>query len=79
MSIVSTIFRTDAHVYTRSKTPWIIGEHPSAYGKLIHYLSGGGMRTFGRTIAQEESRRKHVRFYVFAGILGVVYSAFYFL
>lgn len=77
MSGIHTIFRTDAHGYTRSTTPWIIGEHPSAYGKLIHYLSGGGMKTFGRTVGQEEARRKHLRFYFVCWILALVWLTFY--
>lgn len=78
MSAVHTNFRTDAHGYTRSTTPWILGEYHSAYGKLIHYISGGGMRTFGRTIEQEEARRKHVRFYFVAGVLLTLWLVFYF-
>ena len=62
MSRLPTSLVDDAHGYTRSRSPWIIGEHKSIYGKLIHYLSGGGMRTFGRTIRQEEARRRQVRF-----------------
>lgn len=77
MSLLSTIFRTDAHAYTRSTTPWIIDERMSAAKKLIHYISGGGMRMFGRTISQEEARRRHLRFYVFASIFGVIYFLFY--
>lgn len=78
MSDVHTSFRTDAHGYTRSKTPWILDEYKSPYGKLIHYLSGGGMRTFGRTVRQEEVRFKHVRFLTKAAMLGAVWLYFYF-
>ena len=41
------------HAYTRSRTPWILADYRGVYGKLLHYLSGGGMSTFGRTIRQE--------------------------
>lgn len=75
MSGLHSFLRKDVHAYTRSKTPWILSEHTSAYGKLIHYLSGGGMRTFGRTVGQEEARRKHIRFYIIAGILGAFWLA----
>ena len=78
MSGVHTCFRADAHSYTRSKTPWILDEYHSSYGKLIHYLSGGGMKTFGRTVGQEETRLKHVRFLTRVGILAVAWLYFYF-
>lgn len=79
MSGVHTAFRADAHSYTRSKTPWILNEYKSSYGKLIHYLSGGGLQTFGRTIGQEEARAKHVRFLVKAGVLAALWLLFYFI
>lgn len=77
MSAIHTSILTDAHGYTRSKTPWITGEHKSAYGKLIHYLSGGGMKTFGRTVSQEEAHGKHVRFMSVAVALGLLWLALY--
>ena len=67
----------EAHPYTRSESPWILGEHPSAYGKLIHYLSGGGMRTFGRTVQQEEVRLRRRRFFIAAGVLAAVWLIFW--
>jgi hypothetical protein len=63
----------DAHPYTRSKSPWILGEHSSVYGKLIHYISGGGMSTFGRTVRQEEVRLRRRRFYIVAAVLAVLW------
>lgn len=68
-----------AHDYTRSKTPWILTEHKSPSGKLIHYLSGGGMRTFGRTVRQEEAHRKHVRFFLVSTCLFVIWLILYIL
>lgn len=79
MSDVHTSFRNDAHGYTRSEAPWILEEYKSSYGKLIHYLSGGGMQTFGRTIDQEVARLKHERFLVKAAIIGVLWLVFYFV
>ena len=72
-----TSIREDAHAYTRSTTPWIIDERMLKTKKLIHYISGGGMRSFGRTVSQEETLRRHIRFYVFAGIFGIIYFALY--
>lgn len=77
MGGIHTSFVSSAHGYTRSKTPWILNEHKSAYGKLIHYISGGGMRTFGRTVSQEEAHRKHVRFFVTSAVLFAVWLVFY--
>ena len=67
----------EAHPYTRSKSPWIIGEHQSVYGKLIHYLSGGGMSTFGRTVRQEEVRIRRRRFFIVSGVIAFVWACFW--
>jgi len=77
MSSVHTSIVGAAHPYTRSESPWIIGEYHSVYGKLIHYISGGGMRTFGRTVKQEEVRRRQRRFLIAAGCLVAVWLVFY--
>jgi len=77
MSGLHTSVRGDAHAYTRSKSPWILSEHKSACGKLIHYLSGGGMRAFGRTVRQEEIRRRHVGFWVVAAVLASFWLLFW--
>lgn len=79
MSVVNDIFVKDAHGYTRSETPWILAEHVSVYGKLVQYLSGGGMGAFGRTVRQEEARRRHRRFLVACGFLAALWGVFYFL
>jgi len=67
----------DAHSYTRSRSPWILGEYKSAYGKLVHYLSGGGMSTFGRTVHQEEVRIRQRRFLSVMAVLAVLWLVFY--
>ena len=79
MSKILTSFRSDAHSYTRSSTPWILEDDQTIYGKLIHYISGGGVRAFGRTVSQEETLRRHVRFYLVAIGLGLLWTLFYFL
>lgn len=58
--------------------PWILGDETSAYGKLVRYLSGGGMRTFGRTLRQEQVRRRQNRFLTVVAALGVVWLVFMF-
>ena len=71
MGRVSTEIVGDAHAYTRSDVPWSISTAKSARGRLIDYISGGGMRTFGRTVRQEEVRRKQLRFLAVAAVLAV--------
>lgn len=73
MERVSTEIVGDAHAYTRSDVPWSILTAKSARGKLIDYISGGGMRTFGRTVRQEEVRRKQLRFLAVAAALATVW------
>ena len=73
MSGVHTTLVTDAHGYTRETEPWIMDEHKSAYGKLIHYLAGGGMRTFGRTVSQEIVRRRQRRFMMMFAVLAALW------
>ena len=73
MGRVSTEIVGDAHAYTRSDVPWSISTAKSARGRLIDYISGGGMRTFGRTVRQEEVRRKQLRFLVVAAVLAAVW------
>ena len=77
MSWRDMIFRRDAHGYTRVNSPWILEEHHSVYGKLTHYLSGGGMATFGRTVEQEVVKRRQRGFLVVAAILSVIWTIFY--
>ena len=73
MGRVSTEIVGDAHAYTRSDVPWSISTAKSARGRLIDYISGGGMRTFGRTVRQEEVRRKQLRFLAVAAALVAVW------
>lgn len=76
MSGVHTHLVETAHAYTRSSVPWTAEENREASGrtsqgkvfgwKLFHYLSGGGMRSFGRTVAQDEHDRRQNRFLIAA-------------
>lgn len=54
-----------------------MSQHPSVYGRLIHYISGGGMQAFGRTVRQEEVRRRHLAFWVFALFVAVLWLLFW--
>ena len=76
MGAIHTSVVTDAHAYTRSRSPWIMAEHTSVYGKLIHYIAGGGMVAFGRTVRQEEVCRRRKRFLVGSAAVGVAWLLF---
>ena len=73
MKSVHTEIVRDAHAYTRSDVPWAISQPKTPYDRMIHYISGGGMRVFGRTIHQEEVRRKQIRFLFVSAVLAVVW------
>lgn len=63
----------DAHAYTRSDVPWDITVSDTSYGRMMNYLSGGGMRTFGRTVRQEVLSRRRHRLTVAATVLAVLW------
>lgn len=73
MGKVPTEIVGDAHAYTRSDVPWTLSAGKSEHGRMIDYISGGGMRTFGRTVRQEESRLKQVRFLVASAVLAAIW------
>ena len=73
MGRVSTEIVGDAHAYTRSDVPWSISTAKTPRSRLINYISGGGMRTFGRTVRQEEVRRKRLRFLAASAVFAVVW------
>ena len=75
MSGIHTEVVSPEHEYTRSECPWIIEQPESAYWRLIHYISGGGMSTFGRTVRQEEARLRQRRFLVVFSVLAVIWLA----
>lgn len=75
---IHTSVVSDAHAYTRSSCPWIIAEHRSVYGKLIHYIAGGGMLAFGRTVRQEEVRRRRIRFLSGVAVVAALWLVFMF-
>lgn len=83
---VRTTLVEDAHAYTRSSMPWRLEVNTAARGqttkgkvfgwKLFHYISGGGMKTFGRSVRQEESDARRNRFLAAAAVIGVLWLWF---
>ena len=76
MKSVKTRFVESAHAYTRSDVPWNLSVGETAYAKMISYLSGGGMKTFGRTVRQEEVRRRQQRFLTVFAVLTTLWLIF---
>ncbi|MBQ4385355.1 MAG: hypothetical protein II823_05480 [Kiritimatiellae bacterium] len=83
MSVVHTTILDSIHSYTRSHTPWVLDENRLAKGqtstgckfgwRLFHYISGGGMQAFGRSVRQEEIDLKRNRFLIGAGVFAFVW------
>ena len=73
MRKVPTEIIGDAHAYTRSDVPWAIPSESPRRTRLIEFISGGGMRTFGRTVRQEEIRQRQRRFLVVSAALATVW------
>lgn len=83
MSSIHTNIVGSIHSYTRSHVPWTLDENRDACGetasglkfgwRLFHYISGGGMRAFGRSVRQEEADIKRNRFLVFAGLFALMW------
>lgn len=76
MKSVKTRFIESAHAYTRSDVPWNMSVGETAYAKMISYISGGGMRTFGRTVQQEVVLRRQRKFLVVFVVLTVLWFVF---
>ena len=73
MGKVHTEIVEDAHAYTRSEVPWSISTSRTPRGRMVNYISGGGMRIFGRTVRQEEVKRRQLRFLAVASVLAVLW------
>ena len=73
MGRFSTEIVEDAHAYTRSDVPWSILTAKTPRSRLFNYISGGGMKTFGRTVRQEEVRRRQLRFLAVAAAVAAVW------
>ena len=74
------------HAYTRSEVPWRIEFDPEPDGpqvsprrrfgwRLLRYLAGGGIKSLGRTAAQEERLLRRRRFFAAMGAAGALWLA----
>lgn len=89
MSGYDSIFVTDRHAYTRSREPWRLETDAATSGvtagdrrggwRLFRYLASGGMRTFGRSVSQDERDRRQRRFLITAAAVGVIWAALWWL
>ena len=89
MSGLHTNLLDSIHSYTRSHTPWLLDENREARGetsnghkfgwRLFHYIAGGGLRAFGRSVRQEEIDARHNSFLAWAGVFAVVWLVLWIL
>jgi len=76
--------KCDKHAYMRSREPWNIDAGREMYSsiskegrpvwKLFHYISGGGMRSFRRTLEEDGRSRRQTRFLVFSAAVFVLWA-----
>ena len=86
MAALRTALVKRRHAYTSADIPWAIdvaAEGPRSDSakenwRLFHYLSGGGMRAFGRSSGHELLMRRQTRFLWLAGVLAALWLVFSF-
>ncbi len=85
LRLPTSTVRTE-HEYTRSSIPWQLDAYEDEpdgkttgrqFGRrLFHYISGGGLRGYGRTVEHEEANQRRTRFLIASGIIGVAWVWF---
>ena len=86
MAALRTSLVKRRHAYTSMDIPWAMdvddfkdgdpAEPGRVRWRLFHYLSGGGMRAFGRPSGRELLIRRQTRFLWLAGALAVCWIVF---
>lgn len=82
MSGIHTSLARSAYSYTHSPEPWRLEDEsdevseetrrrPRFGWRFFHYLSGGGMRSLGRSVVQDERDRRQNRFLLVMGGLAL--------
>ncbi len=89
MAAVRTSLVKRRHAYTSTDIPWSMDEDRSETvtspdgrrfeWRLFRYLSGGGMRAFGRSSGAELLRRRQERFLWLAAAFGALWLFFMFV
>lgn len=90
MAAVRTKLVTRNHAYTSADVPWELDVVNDPRGteqalgrqsgwRLFHYLSGGGLRAFGRSSAAAVVYRRQDRFWHLFGVLVVLWLVFWFV
>ena len=87
MAAVHTSLVKRRHAYTSANIPWAMdmaaeGVSPDSAKddrRLFRYLSGGGMRAFGRTSRHELLIRRQTRFLWLVGVLTALWLVFSFV
>ncbi|MBR1587626.1 MAG: hypothetical protein IJ658_04790 [Kiritimatiellae bacterium] len=86
MAALRTALVKRRHAYTSADIPWAMdvdalkdagpGSADQVKWRLFRYLSGGGMRAFGRSSGHELLIRRQTRFLWLAGALAVCWILF---
>ena len=86
MAALRTSLVKRRHAYTSTDIPWSMDVDPSkdagadgaepANRRLFRYLSGGGMRAFGRPSDRELLARRQARFLWLAAVLALCWIVF---
>lgn len=87
MAALRTSLVKRRHAYTSTDIPWAMdvaaegtpSESAKGNWRLFHYLSGGGMRAFGRPSGRELLMRRQIRFLWLASVLAFVWLIFSFV
>lgn len=87
MAALRTALVKRRHAYTSADIPWALDvatdgtpcDPAKDKWRLFHYLSGGGMRAFGRPSGRELLSRRQTRFLWLAGALAVFWLVFSFV
>lgn len=67
-----------AYAYRLSRARWRYDTADgTARGRLLRYLAGGGMRSLGRTVRQDEADERAQRFLSIAAVVAVLWLYFW--
>lgn len=89
MAAIHTSLVKRRHAYTSASIPWLMDMEPKGVAssprgtsvgwRLFHYLSGGGMRAFGRPSGHMLLMRRQTRFLWLAAAVAAAWLVFLFV